>query len=813
MNKPLTLPEVVAKPICKCRADSYRLFCSGFGRWKPALRVVSVFLFFALLLSPDRCVSAQQCKPPEFSAQARLQSHAQHLKMRESSPYKKLEWQHIGPTHMSGRVTDIAKPLDQPFTFYVTTASGGVWKTINEGTSWTPIFDDAPSAAWGAIAVDPSNSNTIWIGGGESNVFRSSMAGTGVYKSTDAGETWVHLGLGDTQHIARIVVHPTDSNIVYVAAGGHEYTPNQERGIFKTTNGGNTWKKVLYESELAAGNDLAIDPQNPDTIYASLWHRIRRPWNDPVPGPGGGIYKSTDAGVSWRRVSKGLPPRDTSGRIGLSLAASQPNVIYALIDNHEVARAAKEDELDNYDRPKKDVLKGAEVYRSDDRGESWSLVSETSPELEELFSTYGWVFGQIRVDPSDENTLYILGISLLKSTDGGRTYQRLFDRGLHADHHAMWIDPDNSNYIINGNDGGINLSYDAGQTWKNLENLPVVQFYNVALDNSNPFNVYGSVQDNQSWMGPSDHEPGQSEPCDWRRIPGGEASYHAIDPADQDTLYCESFYGSLLRSDLATKETKDIKPTPSEGEPPFRGQWLAPFMLSPHNSRVVYHGMNHVFRSMNRGDDWERISPDLSYNHPDRQGNISFATITSLSESPLKFGLLYAGTDDGRVHVTKNSGQGWSEILGGIPQHKWVSRVVASRFDEGTVYLTQNGKRDNDFQVYVYRSANYGEAWEDISPGIPGGPVNVIAEDPFDSQVLYVGTDMGVYVTTDGAKTWNVLGSQLPITFAHDIAIHAAEKTLVIATHGRGVWKIGIRPIERRLKLPSKEEKQEDGGQ
>ena len=743
--------------------------------------------------------TSTEVKAPEFSSEARLEWHKQHLTMQQASPYNELEWRHIGPTHMSGRVTDIAKPIDRPFTFYVTTASGGVWKTENEGTSWTPIFDDAPSAAWGAIAVDPSESETIWIGGGESNIFRSSMAGTGVYKSTDAGETWTHMGLADTHHIARIIVHPDDSNIVYVAAGGHEYTPNEERGIFKTTNGGITWKKVLYESDMVGANDIVIDPKNPDQLYASMWHRIRRPWSDPVPGPGGGIYKSTDGGDSWTRMSEGLPVREKTGRIGLSLAASKPNVIYALIDNHEVARKAKVGELDNYGRQRKDVIKGAEVFRSDDYGETWAKVSESTRSMRGLFSTYGWVFSQIRVDPSDENTTYIMGISLLKSTDGGRTYKRLYDRGLHADHHAMWIDPSNANYVINGNDGGINLSYDGGKTWKNLENLPVVQFYNVAVDQGKPFNVYGSVQDNHSWVGPSDHDPAKDDPTEWFRIPGGEASYHEVDPEDQDTLYSESFYGSLLRSDLYTKKTKSIKPKPEEGEPPLRGQWLAPFQLSPHNSRVVYHGMNFLFRSMNRGDDWERISPDLTDFNESKQGNISYATISSISESPLKFGVIYAGTDDGRLHVTRNSGQDWEEITDGLPK-RFVSRVVASQHDEATVYVTLNGKRDNDFQVYVYRSKDYGKTWEDISGGIPGGPVNVIRDDPFTSNVLYVGTDMGVYVSTDFAKTWQVLGSKLPIAFVHDIVIHERDKTMVIGTHGRGVWKLNIRNVERKLK-------------
>jgi photosystem II stability/assembly factor-like uncharacterized protein len=468
-----------------------------------------------------------------------------------------------------------------------------------------------------------------------------------------------------------------------------------------------------------------------------------------------------------------------------------------LIDNHEVRRKARRSERDNYGRPRADVIKGAEVYRSDDAGNTWRLTNEKSRLLEGLFSTYGWVFSQIRVDPSNENTVYILGISLLKSTNGGIKFRALSARDLHADHHALWIDPTNSRYLINGNDGGVNISYDGGETWKDLINLPVVQFYNVEVDHQKPFNVYGSIQDNFSWVGPSNYVPGRSSPHLWKQAPGGEASYHAVDPEDPNTIYSALFYGSLQRTDLATRETKRIMPQPAKDEPPTRGQWLAPFQLSKHNSRIVYHGLNRVFRSMNRGEDWEAISPDLTFNDPQMQGNISYQTISTLSESPLKFGLLYAGTDDGRLWVTRNGGIEWKEIVDGLPQRKWFSRVVASRFDEGTVYVTQNGKRENDFQVYVWRSKNFGESWEDIGCGIPGGPVNVIREDPRSASILYVGTDLGVYVTTDGAQTWQVLGSKLPSCFVHDIAIQERDKVLVIGTHGRGVHTIDIRSVAR----------------
>lgn len=752
--------------------------------------LLSLLFFLAGGLSVN-AINGQQTRAPVFDAETRLQWHQEHLQMRQDSPFRELKWKHIGPQLMSGRVTDIAKPLDQPHTFYVATASGGLWKTINEGTTWQPIFDDAPSASTGAVVVDPSNSDTVWVGLGEANIFRSSMSGTGVYRSNDAGKTWQHMGLPDSHHIARIIVHPDDSNTVYVAASGHEYTENDERGVYRTRDGGLNWERVLFSDSMTGAIDLVIDPANPQNLYAGLWRRIRRPWSDPLPGPGNGIYKSIDGGDSWTQLKNGLPTEETVGRIGIAIAHSNPQVLYALIDNHESARKAEEGERDAYGRPRQAVIRGAVVYRSDDAGQNWTQVSQDGRNMQRLYSTYGWVFGQIRVDPNDDNVVYALGVPLLKSVDGGRTFKMLSSRGLHVDHHALWIDPGNSNRIINGNDGGINLSYDGGATWKDVDNLPVVQCYNVAVDNATPFNVYISIQDNGSWRGPSNHVPGINEAIHWRHVPGGEASHMQVDPDDEQTFYSESFYGRLLRSNLETGKTKRIVPVAAAGEPALRGQWLAPFQLSPHNSRIVYHGMQYVFRSLDRGDHWNRISPDLTRNDPDRQGNIPYATITSLSESPRQFGVLYAGTDDGRVHVTRDSGINWSEIMAGLPI-KWVSRIVASRFDNGTVYLTMNGKRDNDFQAYIYRSTDYGATWQDIGDGIPGGPVNVIREDPVNPETLYVGTDLGVYISIDTGESWQVLGGNLPLTFVHDLVIHERDKTAVIATHGRGLFTLDL---------------------
>ncbi|MFQ6109731.1 MAG: WD40/YVTN/BNR-like repeat-containing protein, partial [Candidatus Aminicenantales bacterium] len=707
-----------------------------------------VVLFLLILLSSSTLARSQKLVQ-STNPQMRLKWYEEHLAMKEQSPFKGLKWRFIGPEIMSGRVTDVDVPEGSRYTIYAASASGGVWKTTNEGTTWEPIFEEAPSTSIGDIATAPSEPNIIWVGTGEANIFRSSMAGCGVYKSEDAGKTWQHMGLAGTHTIARIIIHPKNPDIVYVAASGHEWTHNEERGVFKTTDGGKTWEKVLYIDEKTGAIDLVMDPTDPDVLYASMWNRIRRRWSDPRPGPGDGIFKTTDGGKTWKRLTRGLPPSEVTGRIGIDIARTNPRVIYAFIDNHEIIRRPKKGERDSYGRPMGPVIKGAEVYRSDDGGGNWVKVSPSNKMMSRFCSTYGWVFGQIRVDPSDENTIYIMGLSIGKSTDGGKTFKIIRYPGLHGDHHAMWIDPEDSNHIINGNDGGVNVSYDGGKTWINYENLPVVQFYNVTVDMAKPFNIYGSIQDNGSWKGPVTYRPGRDPKWLWTRIPGGEASYLVLDPTNPNILYSQSFYGRIQRSEFKDGKWKTVRITPKagEGEPPLRGQWLAPFIMSPHNPLIIYHGMQYLFRSLNRGDTWERISPDLTYNNPEEMGELPYAipfqTITSISESPLKFGLIYAGTDDGRVWVTRDGGANWKEIIQDLPYKKHVSRIVASAYEEGTVYLALNGKRDDDFAAYLFKSEDCGTTWVDIANNIPCGPINVIREDPKNKKVLYVGTDLG----------------------------------------------------------------------
>ena len=764
-----------------------------------------ILLIFSYLLFSSQVYS--QKPKPLTNGNERLAQFELFKQMAESSPYKDLEWQFVGPLNVSGRCTDleVVAPKGKNYTVYVASASGGVWITENEGTSWEPVFDREASASIGDIALDPSNPDILWVGTGEANIFRSSQSGSGIYKTTDKGKTWNHLGLENSLTISRIIVHPQNSNVVWVAASGNEWTPNKERGVYKTTDGGTTWKKILYVNELTGANDLVIHPVNPDILYATTWQRIRKKWNDPRNEPGyngSGIWKTTNGGEDWSPVNNGLPEALYRGRIGIDIARSNPDVLYAFVDNYEIIRKGEENESDSYGRPKGGVIKGAAIFRTNNSGEKWTQVSGQTEKMEKYMewhsATYGWVFGQMRVDPNDENTIYTMGLFLNVSNDGGKTFKQL--RGMHVDHHGLWIDPDNSDYLVNANDGGICVSYDKGANWRCfISELPLAQFFNIAVDTEEPFHVYGSIQDHGSRRGVVDLSRGRDNipAIDFEYAPGGEGSNHVIDPRQPDIVYSAGFYGTLSRSDL-TKERRErskiIMPKMYENEPKLRGQWLAPFILSPHNPDIVYHGMQYLFRSPDMGSTWERISPDLTYNDPEKYGDIQYQTIFSISESPLKYGLIYAGTDDGRIHITKNGGKNWNEITSGLMKNKWISRVVASENKMSRVYLTQNGKRDDDFAPYVWKSEDYGNTWDNITANIPLGPVNVIREDPSDEKILYAGTDTGVYTSTDRGKSWSVLGD-LPTVYVQDLVIQPGNNILVIATHGRGIWAIDITPV------------------
>ncbi len=738
------------------------------------------------------------------AAQQRIKWFNEYVNLNNSSIFKSLPWQFVGPANISGRMTDVevVTPKGKNYTIYVATASGGIWKTENEGVTWKPVFKHEMTASFGDLALDPQNQNVIWAGTGEANIFRSSNVGAGIYRSEDGGETWEHLGLTNTGTIARVIVHPHNSDIVYVAAGGNEWTNSKERGVYKTADGGKSWEKILYVDEKTGAYDLIMNPENPEIMYATTWQRIRKKWNDPrteADYTGTSIYKTVDGGKNWKKIDAGLPEPQFRGRIGIDLCKALPNVVYAFVDNYEKLEEDNElnESVDAYGRPSSGRIKGATVYRSNNGGETWEQVSEQNSYMGGLSGTYGWVFGQIRVDPANPDKIYVMGLALNVSEDGGKTFNRL--RGMHGDNHGLWIDPANPNYMVNVNDGGVAITYDGKNFRPFYDNLPVAQFFNVNYDMAKPFRVYGSVQDHGSFQGEVILRRGRDKipTVDFKRTSGGEGSNHASNPENPDILYSAGFYGTISRTNLKTGKQETIMPEKPENVDKLRGQWLAPFILSPHNPGIIYHGTQFVYRSMNEGKTWERISPDLTYNDNQKKGDIPYQTIFTISESPLKFGVLYAGTDDGRVWMTKNSGEVWKEINKGIAYRKWVSQLEASRFAEGRVYMTQNGKRDDDFAAYIWKSEDYGDTWTDITANIPYGPVNVIREDPKNENILYVGTDYGVFVSLNGGESWETLTGNLPTVYVHDLVIHPRDDIAVIATHGRGIWALDVRLIRK----------------
>ena len=699
--------------------------------------------------------------PSKADAEFLRKAYETYREMRTASPHAAIPWQYLGPTNISGRATDIAV-ADRPAgrRIYVAYATSGVWRTDDDGATWQAIFDDMPSTSIGDVATAPSSPDTVWVGTGEANLFRASMAGVGIFKSTDGGQTFTHMGLTDTQTIGRIVIHPTNPNIVYVAASGHEWTDNEDRGVFKTTDGGKSWRKVFYRSPRTGAWDLVMDPSNPDVLYASMWQRVRRKWSDPRVEPGyneGGIWKTTDGGTTWAEANTGLPAAPFRGRIGIDIARSTPSVLYALVDNYEQARPAREGERDAYQRPIFEPrIKAAEVYRSDDGGKTWRRVSPSDEFMLSRHSgTYGWVFGQIRVDPTDENVIYTLGIPLTVSRDGGKTIATLPGSGsVHGDHHGLWIDPKKPTTIYSANDGGFYATEDAGKTWKLASAAGGAQFYNVTVDTSTPAWAYGSIQDHNSHRGTVDISAGRDKmpPVEWQRSPGGEGTHHAVDPSNPNIVYSHGFYGNFTREDLSVPAQRgrggDTTAAPAEATGPaapqrrtqirpkgegLRAQWMAPIILSPHDPQTVYVGFQYVFRSANRGDEWEKISEDLTGNDPAQMlqkssNEIPYQTITALAESPRVKGLLYAGTDDGRLHATADAGKTWTDQSSRVPSKKWYSRVVPSQHADQTVYLTQRGREDDDFAAYVYKSTDGGKTFTNIAANLPAGPVNVIRE-------------------------------------------------------------------------------------
>ena len=791
---------------------------------------------------------AQTAPPAGTDHTAHLKAWDVHKAMAQASPYRTMNWSYIGPTNVAGRTVDVAvADHGTSRRLYAGTCCGGVWASDDLGATWQAVFDKEASTSTGALAVAPSNPDIVWIGTGESNIFRSSYTGVGVYKSTDNAKTWQHMGLTDTGTIGRIVVHPTDPNIVYVASAGQEWVENEARGVYKTTDGGRTWTQSLKISVKTGVNDIAMDPGDPNTLYAAAWERQRRKWNDPRPEKAfdeSGVFKTTDAGKTWTRLTNGLPPPKDSGRIGVAVAPSNPKVVYAYYDNYACDPKAAPGGRNPGGSAAVCPIVGNQVYRSDDKGATWTQVSGQTPEqftlVQSVGASYGWVFGNIRVDPTDENTIYCLGLFVTVSHDGGKTFTRFtgpprdpnapapataaggFGRGgPGGDNHGMWIDPKNTKFMLSANDSGFRVTTDGGASWKRAD-LPTSTYFDIAYDMDKPFRVYGSVQDHGSYRAPIDLSNGVAglTPIAWENAPGGEYTEHQIDPTNPNIVYSDS----LVRTDYsvpaaggrgggggcggggrgATAPTGPQRNTcirPPTSDDPLRMQVLAPIELSPHDPNTVYFGAQYLFRSRDRGDHWEKLTADLSYGDKTKMGDIPHQLVISISESPKKKGLVYAATDDGRVHLTIDEGKEWTEITSNLPHKMWVSKVLASRYNESTIYLAQQGRYDEDFGVYLYRSTDYGKTWKSIAGNLPGGPMNMIREDPVSPSVLYAANDFGLYVTTNGGQKWDVLGGNLPSVNVMDFIVHPRDRVLVAATHGRGVWVIdvsGVSPSSRR---------------
>ncbi|HKK77381.1 MAG TPA: hypothetical protein VJ953_20045 [Saprospiraceae bacterium] len=795
-----------------------------------------------------------QGQPPATPAEQRIAAFEQRQDLAEQSIVNGIEFRNVGPTVFSGRVVDLAVSEEDPSHFYVAYASAGLWKTVNNGITFEPLFDDEMVMTTGAVAVDWEN-NTIWLGTGEVNSSRSSYAGIGVYKSTDDGESWEYMGLPESHHIGRILIHPDDPNTVFVAALGHLYSPNEERGVYKTTNGGKTWEKVLYVNENAGAVDMVFDPQDPNTLYAATWERTRRAWDFLESGEGSAIYKSTNNGKSWKRISTkkaGFPADSGAGRIGLTAVVKDgKTLLYSAIDNYnrrpkeegeasddltkdDLRDMSKEDFLDleedkltqylrdnrfprKYDTKtvigmvEKDEIKpkalveyiedansllfdtpvvGLEVYVSDNDGKSWTKTHDDY--IDAVYSSYGYYFGNIRAASYDPDKLFILGVPVIRSDDGGATWKSVGGPNVHSDHHALWINPNRPGHLILGNDGGVNISYDDGENWNKCNSPALGQFYYIAVDMQEPYNIYGGLQDNGVWFGPSTYEAStrwqSSGQYPYRSINGGDGMQVMVDTRDNETVYTGSQFGYYSRINTRTGERNSITPRNELGDRPLRWNWQTPIHLSVHNQDILYMGSNKVHRSFDQGENFEEISGDLTKGG--LKGDVPYGTLTTIHESPLQFGLLYVGSDDGLIHVSKDGGVSWENISSGLEENNnmWVSRVIASSFEKGRLYAVLNGYRWDDFNAYVYVSEDYGRNWRRIGTDLPLEPANVIKEDPDNPDILYVGTDHGLYVSLDRGENFMLMNNGLPAVPVHDVVVHPREKDIVVGTHGRSIY-------------------------
>ncbi|WP_375238046.1 glycosyl hydrolase [Aurantibacter sp.] len=802
---------------------------------------VSILAFFTLVLTADAQRDALKLK-----------------ELQNQSLVKNITFKNVGPTVMSGRVVDVDVNPNNPTEFYVAYASGGVWHTKNNGSSFDPILDNYPTQNVGDIAVH-WKSKTIYVGTGENNSSRSSYAGIGVLKSRDNGKNWEHIGLPSSQHIGRILINPKNKDEVVIGVLGSLYTPNQDRGIYKTLDGGKTWNKNLFIDDLSGIIDVQFAPEDFNVMYAASWTKDRKAWNFNGNGNNSAIYKSENAGETWLKVStvqSGFATGNTVGRIGL--AVFNANTVYAYHDSQarrpledketEKRGLVKEDfktmseteflaltdkklngflktndfqekyraqnvkqmvrsgnvkpiDLANYLEDANSMLfdtpvVGAEVYKTINGGKNW--IKTHQDYLDDLVYSYGYYFGEIRVDLQNENNIYILGVPILKSRDAGKNFESISRENVHADHQALWVNPKKTGHLINGNDGGLNMSYDDGKTWEKLNVNPVGQFYTVNVDNEKPYNIYGGLQDNGVWVGSSRSKINkrwqQSGENPFKSIMGGDGMQIQIDTRNSNIVYTGYQFGNYYRINRETDKQKYIQPKHKLGEKPYRFNWQTPILLSSHNQDILYLGGNKLMRSLNQGEDWEAISEDLTKGG--KKGNVAYGTLTTISESPFQFGLIYTGSDDGLIQVTKNTGATWTVISNNLPKDLWVSRIVASQHKKERVYVTLNGYRNDNFKSYIYVSEDYGANWKVIDSGIAKSPVNVIKEDLEKENILYLGTDNAAYVSFNKGEKWYAFSKNLPAVAVHDLVLQKASGDLLLGTHGRSIYKTNIKALQ-----------------
>ncbi|MDD8031150.1 MAG: hypothetical protein PHQ25_04030 [Acidobacteriota bacterium] len=690
-----------------------------------------------------------------------------------------ITWRNIGPALPGGRTVDLAVVENEPWVIYAAVGPSGLWKSENNGISWFPVFYREATVSVGAVAVAQSSPEIVWVGSGEASSRNSVTIGDGVYKSIDGGKTWTNMGLKETRHISRIIISRGDPNIVYVAALGHLWGPNTERGVFKTIDGGKTWQKVLYINADTGICDLEVDPGDSQILYAAAYEHRRKPYHMVSGGPGSGVYKSSDGGLSWEKLKRDLP-EGIMGRIGLAVARNKPGVVYALIEHQE-----------------------AGIWRSEDHGQTWKRTcdSQTCKNV----NNRPFYYSHIYVDPHDDQTIYVQSTGLYVSKNMGQKFQAI-GQGIHPDHHALWIDPDNPLHLIDGNDGGIDITYDGGKTWMPVTSIDAAEVYQIGYDFSTPYRVYCGLQDNGCWGGLSNSLDSRGILNEhWEFINGGDGFFVRPDPKENFIVYTSSQNNGLVKKDLRHGLGKGIKPVASLNEPPYRFNWNAPLLISPHDNQTIYCGGNYLFRSVDGGYSWEKISPDLTTNDPEKKidgvGPITIensgaeihCTITAIAESPVKPGIFWCGTDDGNIQLSRDGGKKWfnlTENIPHLPKNSWCSRIEPSHFNEATAYVSFDNHRTDDYSPYVYKTTDFGRTWKSIRSNLPDlGWIHVIREHPANDNLLFVGTEFGIYVSYNSGLYWiEISGTNLPTVSVHDIAIHPQENDLIIGTHGRGIW-------------------------